>query len=146
MAKAFDQYCLDIGYEKASPVIKDWLSDTNPNIRRTVTEGLRIWTGREYFKDHPDIAVKLLSQLRDDKSEYVRRSVGNALRDISKKHMDLINSELESWNISNKRIEQTYKLASKFIKPRIKKIIEGMMKNGSPAILSRGKKLLQHLN
>ncbi len=53
--------------------------------------------------------------LKDDESEYVRKSVGNALRDISKKHKDLIKSELETWNTSNKRIEQTYKLAGKFL-------------------------------
>lgn len=48
--------------------------------------------------------MKLLSQLKDDESEYVRKSVGNAMRDISKKHKDLIKSELETWNVSNKRI------------------------------------------
>jgi len=36
------------------------------------------------------------------------------MRDISEKHKDLIKSELETWNISSKRIEQTDKLASKF--------------------------------
>ena len=90
LAKAFDQYCHDIGYEKALPVIEDWLSDANPNVRRAVTEGLRIWTGRDYFREHPDVAIKFLSQLKMDESEYVRKSVGNALRDISRKHKDLI--------------------------------------------------------
>ena len=115
LAKAFDQYCSDIGYEKALPVIKDWLSDANPNIRRTVTEGLRIWTSRDYFREHPDIAVKLLSQLKTDESEYVRKSVGNALRDISRRHKDLIRAEVASWDTSDKHINQTYKLASKFL-------------------------------
>ena len=55
-------------------------------MRRAVTEGLRIWTGRPYFHNHPEVAIQLLSQLRNDESEYVRKSVGNALRDISKKH------------------------------------------------------------
>jgi len=36
------------------------------------------------------------------------------MRDISEKHKDLIKPELETWNISSKRIEQTDKLASKF--------------------------------
>ncbi len=115
LAKSFDRYCSDIGYEKALPVIEEWLKDRNHNVRRAVTEGLRIWTGREYFKDNPEIAIRVLSRLKDDESEYVRKSVGNALRDISKKHKDLIKSELETWNISNKRTEQTYKLASKLL-------------------------------
>ncbi len=115
LAKAFDRYCFDNGYEQSLPVIKEWILDSTPNVRRSVTEGLRIWTGRPYFRDHPEIAVQLLSPLRNDESEYVRKSVGNSLRDISKKHKKLIKNELQQWDTSNKRVAQTYKLASKFI-------------------------------
>src|SRR6202142_788859 len=66
LAKAFDGYCKASGYEKSLPVIEDWLADANPNVRRAVTEGLRIWTGREYFREHPDVATKLLSNLKAD--------------------------------------------------------------------------------
>jgi len=62
LAKAFDQYCTDYGYENSIPVIKDWLSDVQPNVCRAVTEGLRIWTGRPYFNTHPQEAVQLISQ------------------------------------------------------------------------------------
>ena len=116
LAKAFDQYCKDRGYEKSLPVIEDWLADANPNVRRAVTEGLRIWTSRDYFREHPDVAIKLLSQLKADESEYVRKSVGNALRDISRKNKDSIRKELQSWDISDKHIQQTYRLAAKFLK------------------------------
>ena len=115
LAKAFDRYCADVGYEQALSVIKEWLADPSPNVRRAVTEGLRIWTGRPYFQDHPEVGIQLLSQLRNDESEYVRKSVGNALRDISKKHTELIRIELQRWKIENKRIEQTHKLARKFL-------------------------------
>jgi len=115
LAKAFDQFCADTGYEQSIPVIEKWLSDEHPNVRRAVTEGLRIWTSRPYFRDHPDIAVRLLSQLHDDESEYVRRSVGNALRDISRKHEQLVRAELRKWNLSNKAVALTRKLASKFL-------------------------------
>jgi 3-methyladenine DNA glycosylase AlkD len=116
LAKAFDEYCKDSGYEKSLPVIEDWLADANPNVRRAVTEGLRIWTGRDYFREHPEVTIKLLSQLKADESEYVRKSVGNALRDISRKNKDLIRKELQGWDISDKHIQQTYKLAAKFLK------------------------------
>jgi 3-methyladenine DNA glycosylase AlkC len=76
---------------------------------------LRIWTGRSYFQDHPLVAIQLLSQLRDDKSEYVRKSAGNALRDISKKHADLVKNEISNWDIANKQIKQTHKQANKFL-------------------------------
>ena len=115
LAKAFDRYCTDVGYEKALPVIKAWLADPSPNVRRAVTEGLRIWTGRDYFNTHPKVAINFLSRLRNDESEYVRKSVGNALRDISKKHRELVKNELSKWKIKNKQIEQTQKLARKFL-------------------------------
>ena len=115
LAQAFDQYCKDSGYERSLPVIKDWLADANPNVRRAVTEGLRIWTTRDYFREHPDVAIQLLSRLRADESEYVRTSVGNALRDISRKHKELIRTELESWDISDNQVLQTYTWASKFL-------------------------------
>jgi hypothetical protein len=53
LAKAFDTYCHVIGYENALPTIKEWLNDSNPKIRRAVTEGLRIWTNRDYFIHNP---------------------------------------------------------------------------------------------
>lgn len=115
LAQAFDQYCKDIGYEKALSMIRDWLEDENPNVRRAVTEGLRMWTTRDYFREHPDVAIQLLSELRADESEYVRKSVGNALRDISRKHKDLIAIEIQKWDVSEKRVQQTYKLAGKFL-------------------------------
>lgn len=79
LAKAFDDFCAVRGYEAALPVIDEWLSDSRPNVRRAVTEGLRIWTSRPYFRDHPGDAIARLSKLRSDASEYVRKSVGNAL-------------------------------------------------------------------
>ena len=116
LAKAFDEFCKQTGYEKSLLVIDDWLQNNNPNVRRAVTEGLRIWTSRPYFKDNPDEANKRIATLKEDSSEYVRKSVGNALRDISKKFPELIKEELDSWDVKSKEIQQVYKLASKFIK------------------------------
>lgn len=115
LAMAFDQYCAGLGYEAALPTIKEWLADPHPNVRRAVTEGLRIWTSRPYFSDQPDLAVHLLSRLKDDESEYVRKSVGNALRDISRRHSELVRAELAMWDVSQKGVRQTYKLASKLV-------------------------------
>ncbi len=115
LAKAFDEFCKKIEYEKALPVIDEWLGSNNPNTRRAVVEGLRIWTSRPYFKENPNEAIRRIANLKDDSSEYVRKSVGNALRDISKKFPDLIKIELENWNLESKEINQVYKLASKFI-------------------------------
>ena len=116
LAKSFDEFCKSIGYEKSLPIIDEWLNHDNPNTRRAVTEGLRIWTSRTYFKENPNEAIRRIANLKDDKSEYVRKSVGNALRDISKKFPELIKDELNTWKLENKEINQVYKLTSKFIK------------------------------
>jgi 3-methyladenine DNA glycosylase AlkD len=116
LAMAFDTYCKAVGYEKALPTIKEWLGDQNHNVRRAVSEGLRIWTHRDYFKQHPAIAIQLLASLKNDDHEYVRKSAGNALRDVSRFHKDLVQAELETWDTSNKKIAYTYNLASKFLR------------------------------
>ena len=104
LAKAFDEFCKKIGYEKALPIIDEWLKNNNPNTRRAVTEGLRIWTSRPYFKDNPNEAIERIANLKEDASEYVRKSVGNALRDISKKFPELIKIELDSWKLESKKM------------------------------------------
>ena len=118
LAKSFDEFCKSIGYEKSLPIIDEWLNHENPNTRRAVTEGLRIWTSRPYFKENPKEAIRRIANLKDDKSEYVRKSAGNALRDISKKFPELIKDELNTWKLENKEINQVYMLANKFIKEK----------------------------
>lgn len=115
LAMAFDSFCKDIGYEKSIPTIKEWLNSDKANVRRAVTEGLRIWTSRPYFKENPDKAIALIAPLRNDESEYVRKSVGNSLRDISKKYPELINEELKTWDTSSKQVMQVYKLAGRLL-------------------------------
>ena len=115
LAMAFDNYCKKNGYENSLKTINEWLSDENANIRRAVTEGLRIWTKRPYFKDNPEATIKLLSKHRSDESEYVRKSVGNALKDISKQFPELVGKELNEWKLDTKEIKQVYKLANKVL-------------------------------
>ena len=115
LAMDFDNHCKIIGYEEALPLIKEWLNSDHDNVRRAVSEGLRVWTSRPYFKENPNIAIQLLSAHKDDSSEYVRKSIGNALKDISKKYPELISEELSKWDLSSKEIKQVYKLASKFL-------------------------------
>ena len=116
LAKAFDEVCKHRGYEASLPLIEEWLNDDNPNVIRAVTEGLRIWTSRPFFKENPMLAVALISKHKAHESEYLRKSVGNALRDISKKHSVLIRQEVQQWDLSNPRVLFTYKLATKLLK------------------------------
>ena len=116
LAKAFDEFCKKVGYEQALFIIDEWLKNGNANAKRAVTEGLRIWTSRPYFKDSPDEAIRRLASLKENESEYLRKSVGNALKDISKKFPNLVKAELDSWDLGSKETMQTYKFASRFIK------------------------------
>ncbi len=118
LAMAFDSHCKIIGYETALPLIEEWLNNDCANVRRAASEGLRVWTSRPYFKDHPDVAIKLLSAHRQDNSLYVRKSIGNALRDISKKHGERVSDELSAWDLSTKEVQQVYKLANRFIESK----------------------------
>ena len=112
LAQGFDWYCRETGYEQALPVIESWLADPHPNVRRAASEGPRIWTSRTYFKQHPETAIRLLSGLRDDPSEYVRKSAGNALRDVGRKHHALVKAELGRWDLTRPGTLQTYRLAA----------------------------------
>lgn len=115
LAMVFDLHCKAIGYETAPPLIRDWLSDSRAHVRRAASEGLRVWTSRPYFKEHPEAAEELLAALRSDESEYVRKSIGNALKDISKKYPHLVKAELRTWDLTPKEVRQVYQLAGKFL-------------------------------
>ena len=115
LAMAFDEVCKYRGYEASLPLIEEWLNDDNPNVIRAVTEGLRIWTTRPFFKENPSIAIALICKHKAHESKYLRKSVGNALRDISKEHAELIRDEVQRWELSNPRILFTYKLAAKLL-------------------------------
>ena len=116
LAKAFDEICKYRGYEASLSLIEEWNNDENPNVIRAVTEGLRIWTSRPYFKENPSVAIALITKHKGHRSEYLRKSVGNALRDISKKHSELVRQEVELWDLSDPRVLFTYKLSTKLLK------------------------------
>lgn len=71
-----------------------------------------------YFKDHPKEAVALLASHKEDESEYVRKSAGNSLRDISRKFPELVASELYTWDLSSKKVMQVYKLAGRHLEAK----------------------------
>jgi 3-methyladenine DNA glycosylase AlkC len=99
LAMAFDDYCAAVGYDQAIPVIRKWLHAPHAKLRRAVSEGLRPWIARKraVFASNPRLAIELLGTLKDDPSRYVQESTGNALRDISRKHFDLVLAALRAW-------------------------------------------------
>lgn len=74
--------------------LRRWTHDPSEHVRRLVSEGTRPrlpWGPRlTAFVDNPAPILPLLEALRDDESEYVRRSVANNLNDIAKDHPELV--------------------------------------------------------
>jgi len=78
-----------------------WATDPSPHVRRLVSEGTRPrlpWAKRlPQFQKDPRPILKLLEQLKDDESLYVRRSVANNLNDIWKDNPDLVIEMARAW-------------------------------------------------
>ncbi len=78
-----------------------WATDPSEHVRRLVSEGSRPrlpWAGRlKVFQADPSPVIELLTLLKDDPSEYVRRSVANNLNDIAKDHPDVVIELARQW-------------------------------------------------
>ncbi len=78
-----------------------WAEDPDPNVRRLASEGSRPrlpWGIRlKAFVADPRPLLPILTRLRDDPSETVRRSVANSLNDIAKDHPDLVAGIARDW-------------------------------------------------
>mgnify|MGYP003687937357 FL=1 len=78
-----------------------WVNDKNEHVRRLVSEGTRpnLPWGKKIThieKQFPK-NIKLLSKLKDDSSEYVRKSVANHMNDISWYNSELTIKTLKKW-------------------------------------------------
>jgi len=87
--------------KKTLSVLKIWAKDSNHHVRRLVSEGSRPrlpWGLRlTSFVADPAPLLPLLDALKDDPSDYVRRSVANSLNDIAKDHPDLVADIAKRW-------------------------------------------------
>jgi 3-methyladenine DNA glycosylase AlkC len=84
---------------------ESWVNDKNEHVRRLVSEGSRPllpWGQKLHsFVKDPMVTWDLLDQLKDDESEYVRKSVANHVNDHSKNHPDLVVKKLLEWKKSS---------------------------------------------
>ncbi len=82
-------------------VLTDWTSHESHHVRRLVSEGTRPrlpWAMRlPRFVADPEPVIGLLERLKDDDSEYVRRSVANNLNDIAKDHPERVAEIARHW-------------------------------------------------
>ena len=87
--------------ERTFERLRAWAADSNPHVRRLVSEGTRLrlpWAARvAWLDEHPEHVVALLDLLKDDPASLVRRSVANNLNDLGKVHPHLMLQTCAAW-------------------------------------------------
>lgn len=107
--------------EESLDLLKTWTTDSNPHVRRLVSEGTRPrlpWAMRlKDFQQDPKFTLPLLDILKDDPELYVRRSVANHLADILKDHPDCAFGVCDRWlkEVNQKKFPADVTKARKWI-------------------------------
>ncbi|MDG3086298.1 DNA alkylation repair protein [Vibrio hannami] len=101
---------LDEQTQETLTYVHDWANDENEHVRRLASEGTRPrlpWGMKlQKFVQDPLPILPILEKLKDDPSEYVRRSVANNLNDISKDHPELVTEIAENWLVKASKERQ----------------------------------------
>ena len=86
-----------------------WSKHKNHHVRRLASEGCRPrlpWAiSLPNFKKDPSLILPILENLKNDESEYVRKSVANNLNDISKDNPDITLDITSKWIGDNKNTD-----------------------------------------
>lgn len=118
-------------YDYTMSVLKEWAESSSFHLRRAASEGIRPrlpWASKlQRFIDNPQPVLAMLEILRSDPSDYVRKSVGNNLNDISKDWPDLVIETLERWKIESPSSETS---------EIIKRALRGLIKAGNQKALA----------
>ncbi|WP_455755975.1 DNA alkylation repair protein [Sulfurimonas sp.] len=81
--------------------MKTWAKSDNHHVRRLASEGCRPrlpWAiALKEFKKEPSEVLKIIDILKDDESEYVRKSVANNINDISKDNPHAVKKLAKEW-------------------------------------------------
>ena len=89
--------------EALEATLHTWSRHESAHVRRLVSEGTRPrlpWGARISGPlASPERTLPLLTRLRDDPSEYVRRSVANHLNDLTKAEPDRVVALLAEWSV-----------------------------------------------
>jgi len=112
------------------PILHEWTGDPSPHVRRLVSEGTRPrlpWAMQlRPFINDPTPTLALLEKLKNDPSEYVRRSVANHLNDIAKDHPERVIDTCRRWQVD----------ASKGTAWIIRHALRTLIKDGYPDALA----------
>ena len=101
--------------ERGMAAMRQWAGDENHHLRRLASEGCRPrlpWAmALPAFKKDPSPILPILEMLKNDNSDYVRRSVANNLNDISKDNPDVTLEICEQWHGHTKHTDWIVKHA-----------------------------------
>ncbi len=124
---AVRQFIVKYG-DKMLQQMQQWSLHENYHVRRLASEGARPrlpWAiALSQLKKNPAPILPILENLKNDPSDYVRRSVANNLNDISKDNPDIVISIAKKWKGKNKETDAIIKHASRTL-----------LKQGNPDIL-----------
>ncbi|PZR09989.1 MAG: DNA alkylation repair protein [Flavobacterium psychrophilum] len=106
-----------------------WSKHHNHHVRRFASEGSRPrlpWAmAIPALKKDPTPVLPLLENLKNDPSEYVRRSVANNINDIAKDHPDIVLNIAKKWKGNSKETDAIVKHGARTL-----------LKQGHPEILN----------
>ena len=114
--------------DKLMHQMKTWSLHENHKVRRLASEGSRSklpWAmAVPSLKKNPDLVIEILENLKNDTSEYVRRSVANNLNDIAKDHPEKVLEIAKKWKGISKETDAIIKHGARTL-----------LKQGHPEIL-----------
>jgi 3-methyladenine DNA glycosylase AlkC len=103
--------------EKMMSQMLDWSLSTNHLLRRLASEGSRPrlpWAMALLdFKKDPTKMLPILENLKNDESEFVRKSVANSLNDISKDNPEITLEIVKNWQGKSKNVDRILKHGSR---------------------------------
>lgn len=111
-------------------VLKNWAMDKSHHVRRLCSEGIRPnlpWGIKSHFViNNLEKGVEILELLKNDESEYVRKSVANHMNDISRIDEKLFLKTIKRWNKESKE---------KNMQKLIRHASRTLLKKGHPEVL-----------
>jgi 3-methyladenine DNA glycosylase AlkC len=73
-----------------------WADHSNPNVRRTASEGLR-----DVARKQPELVLAVIAKLKADPNLYVKKSVANVLRNAGNYHPEFVLKVCADWAKEN---------------------------------------------
>jgi len=95
---------LEQNHEQTLLIMLQWTQSKNTHIRRLASEGSRPrlpWAKKiPLLIEKPELTWNILDSLKNDKEQYVQKSVANHINDISKDHPAWVIKKIQGWDLT----------------------------------------------